>query len=238
MALLLAGRSAAQEGRFAFELEGGGVWSGYNDVQIPGDVGTRFSLSEDLSTDPAAYWRLRATWRINQRHQISALAAPLRLEANGSVEQPLRFDDKTFPAGAPLEGTYRFDSYRLTWRYELLQRPKFRLAAGFTAKVRDAAIRVESGTLAAERANTGFVPLLNLTADWRWNDRWGARFEADALAAPQGRAEDVFVGVRREITPALGLYAGYRMIEGGADNDEVYTFAWLHYAAAGLTLSL
>ena len=26
------------------------------------------------------------------------------------------------------------------------------------------------------------------------------------------------------------LAAGYRTLEGGADNDSVYTFAWLHYA--------
>ncbi len=24
--------------------------------------------------------------------------------------------------------------------------------------------------------------------------------------------------------------AGYRTLEGGADNDDVYAFAWLHYA--------
>jgi hypothetical protein len=31
---------------------------------------------------------------------------------------------------------------------------------------------------------------------------------------------------------------GYRTVEGGADNDEVYNFAWLHYAVAGVELRL
>jgi hypothetical protein len=29
---------------------------------------------------------------------------------------------------------------------------------------------------------------------------------------------------------------GYRLLEGGADVDEVYTFALLHYAVGGLAL--
>jgi hypothetical protein len=30
------------------------------------------------------------------------------------------------------------------------------------------------------------------------------------------------------------LAAGYRTLEGGADVDDVYTFAWLHYATASI----
>ena len=33
---------------------------------------------------------------------------------------------------------------------------------------------------------------------------------------------------------AWTLTAGYRTVEGGADVDEVYTFAWLHYAELGI----
>jgi hypothetical protein len=31
---------------------------------------------------------------------------------------------------------------------------------------------------------------------------------------------------------------GYRILEGGADNDEVYNFALFHYAAVGVTVTL
>jgi hypothetical protein len=57
--------------------------------------------------------------------------------------------------------------------------------------------------------------------------------EGDALAAPQGRAEDVFVGVVVPVNRRLSVKAGYRFLEGGADVDEVYTFALVHYAAVG-----
>jgi len=36
------------------------------------------------------------------------------------------------------------------------------------------------------------------------------------------------------VSEKIGIRAGYRILEGGADNDEVYNFALLNYAAAGL----
>jgi hypothetical protein len=59
------------------------------------------------------------------------------------------------------------------------------------------------------------------------------RVEGDALAAPQGRAEDIFAGIVVDAGPRLSFKTGYRVLEGGADNDEVYTFALIHYIAVG-----
>jgi hypothetical protein len=39
------------------------------------------------------------------------------------------------------------------------------------------------------------------------------------------------------VQPGLSLRVGYRMLEGGADNDAVYGFAWLHYAVVGAELA-
>jgi hypothetical protein len=44
---------------------------------------------------------------------------------------------------------------------------------------------------------------------------------------PQGRAEDVMLALPWDVGEAITLRAGYRMLEGGADNDEVYNFAWI-----------
>ncbi|NLE06337.1 MAG: hypothetical protein GX638_16250 [Crenarchaeota archaeon] len=40
-----------------------------------------------------------------------------------------------------------------------------------------------------------------------------------------------------KITDQLKIRGGYRMLEGGADNDEVYTFSLFHYAVLGLSYS-
>ena len=54
--------------------------------------------------------------------------------------------------------------------------------------------------------------------------------EIDGAAAPQGRAFDFAATLNYEPTPRWTVGAGYRTIEGGADVDEVFTFAWLNAA--------
>jgi len=46
-----------------------------------------------------------------------------------------------------------------------------------------------------------------------------------ALAGSRGRAEDVLFAVTFDAQAATKLFAGYRLLEGGADNTEVYTFS-------------
>ena len=66
---------------------------------------------------------------------------------------------------------------------------------------------------------------------------WGLLLEADAAAAKQGRAEDVSVAVYYRPGRGLGLKAGCRIVEGGADVDEVYTFALISYVYGGIFFS-
>lgn len=234
---LTAPCSAQSPGRWSLDLETGGVWSGYNNVRIPGDTGTRFSLSRDLETDAAPFFRGRFGYRITSRNSISALYAPLTLNADGQFNHPILFQNAVFPAGADIQGTYRFDSYRLTWRYDFLLNETLEAGAGLTGKIRDAAIGLKGAGLSEEKKNTGFVPLINFRLQWRFADRFSTLFEGDALAAPQGRAEDVLLALQYHPASRLRLRLGYRILEGGADNDEVYTFALLHYAVVGATVS-
>lgn len=236
LALLGARPAGAQEKRFTFDLEGGPAFNGYNDVRVPGDTGTFFSLTKDLDSKPGLYLRLRLNWRLGPKSTLSLLVAPLTLKADGTAAAPLFFQDRTFAAGSPLNGSYTFNSYRLTYRFEFIRGERWTVGAGVTAKIRDAAIRVSSGNQSAEKTNVGFVPLLNFRAVYRGPGIWGFLFEADALAAPQGRAEDVLAAVLIRLSPAITLKAGYRIVEGGADNAVVYNFALIHYAAVGLLI--
>jgi hypothetical protein len=234
--LLITPATSALAG-WQFDVETGAVLSGYNDVRIPGAGGTKFSLTDDLSTEEASYLRGMLTYTFRQRHAFSVLVAPLRLKAEGSLEDSLRFAGETFAPGADLDGTYRFDSYRLTYRYDIHRGRNTKVGVGLTGKIRDAETAIESADQSAKKTNTGFVPLLHGAFEWWFAERTSLLIVADALAAPQGRAEDVLVAVRFEPVPPLAIRIGYRMLEGGADNDEVYTFALLHYFGLGFTLS-
>ena len=107
---------------------------------------------------------------------------------------------------------------------------------GFTAKVRDAKIELVQGSTSSSKTDLGFVPLLHISGRFAFTDKWYALFDADALAGGPGRAEDVALKVGYDINNQWSVRAGYRTVEGGADVEEVYNFAWLHYAVAGLRI--
>lgn len=232
--LWTAAPAAAQ---WAFDVEGGAARSGYNDVRIPGDGGTLFSLSRDLQAASRAYGRVRLSWSFHPRHTLSVLYAPFRFPSSGAFDRDIVFAGEVFAAGEPVRSAYVFNSYRLTWRYALVRRPRFEAGLGLTVKVRDAIIRLEDGEQRAEKTDLGVVPLINFRVLGRLGEKWGLLFEGDALAAPQGRAEDVALSVWTDLSKTLRIRAGYRLLEGGADNDEVYTFALVNYAFAGLTFA-
>ena len=225
-------------GQASFDLETGAVGTGYNDVRSPGDQGTLFSLKDDLISRTEFFYRIRVNYTIKSRHTLSLLYAPLKTISKGNVPNDILFEGATFPANADLTGTYKFNSYRLTYRYEIVLKPKFEFGLGFTAKIRDAKISLASAGLENEKTNVGFVPIINFRMLWKPDEKFGILLEGDALAAPQGRAEDILVAATYRLSDHFGLKAGYRILEGGADNDEVYTFSLFNYAAVGLFIYL
>jgi len=219
------------------DIESGLVFGGYNDVRIPGDGGTRFSLTDDLKSENEWFYRLRGGFTFNKRHTISLLYAPLTVKSDGSIDRPIEFSGTTFPSNTPLNGTYKFNSYRLTYRYDFVHKTKTEFGLGVTAKIRDAKIDLSSQGLAAEKENFGVVPLINFRLALN-GEKLGFLLEGDALAAPQGRAEDVLAALTFKLSDKITWKLGYRILEGGADNDEVYTFAMFHYASTGFIIDL
>jgi hypothetical protein len=222
---------------FFADLEGGLASNLYNDIQIPGTAsGTRFSLTDDFAVDNTLFWRARVGWQ-GEKHALWLLAAPLRFSAAGVAAADINYNGETFTAGTLLSGRYRFDSYRLSYRYELVAKGALRFGLGLTAKIRDASILIEGGGQRAEKSNTGFVPLFNFRLVWDFAGPFSLLFEGDALAAPQGRAEDVLLAVQYRLDDMLAFRLGYRIVEGGADGDEVYNFTLVQYLSAGAVFS-
>jgi hypothetical protein len=234
--LCLVVPSADAQDRWRVDFENGAAISGYNDVRIPGDTGTLFSFTDDLASETAYFWRLRADVRLAPKHVLSALVAPLTINSTGSFDHPVSFAGATFAPGVPVKGLYVFNSYRVTYRYEPVRRENWMFGVGVTLKVRDAETRLEAGGTSAAKTNVGVVPLVNFKLERRLGARATFQLEGDALAAPQGRAEDIFAGILVHAGKQWSIKAGYRFLEGGADNDEVYTFALVHYLAAGVVV--
>lgn len=226
--------------QFSLDLETGMVFSGYNDVRIPGDTGTPFSLSEDLDPDPTVFIRGRINYALHPKHTLSLLIAPLTITSEGRLPKNVFFEGTDFPAQEKITATFRFNSYRLTWRYRILQTETFRLGLGLSGKIRDAEVKLKSSSRESSKTNVGFVPLINFSCLWQFQENFGLIFAGDALASPQGqgRAEDVLLALKGEVSDRIALKLGYRILEGGADVDEVYNFTLIHYAVAGIIVTI
>lgn len=227
-------QAAGARAQYYFDAETGSVWAGHNTAKIPLDGGTRFSLTDDLKSDAAPYLRLRAGRKF-AKSDISFLAAPLTLRSSGSFGRAVTFNGTVFAAGLPTEAVYRFNSYRLKYLYEFYRREGLVMRWGGALKLRHAGVTLTNSVVSSESKNTGFVPLAAFSGEYAFKPGYTLLLDAEALGAPQGRAEDVMLAVTREFGPGLRLRAGYRFLEGGSGAGEVYTFAWLHYLLAGLT---
>ena len=228
--------SAMGAASWGVEFEGGLLSAGRADVRIPGDAGTRFSLVEDLEASDTAYWRMRLNWRSAPRHNWIASYVPIEVSSSGRFARDTTYVDTVFPADTDVDATYRFDNYRLTYRYLWLERERWQIEIGATLFVRDAKVTLRSATQQDSDADLGVVPLASFAARWQVTPQMSLLVDGDALAAPQGRALDVFGGMHYQPRDNLSFGAGYRMLEGGADNDDVYTFALFHHAALQVIL--
>ncbi|GAB3337549.1 hypothetical protein GCM10027429_22060 [Marivirga atlantica] len=221
--------------------ESGAAFNGYNDVQYPNgdtDRGSRFSLTDDFEpTQLAIYARFELSWTISQKHTIELTAAPLAFEYEKSNPRPIEFGDNIYGANtADITARYEFNTYRASYRYRFIDTDKWQLAAGATVLIRDARIAVSDDNTNDETTNLGAVPLLSFDVQYNCSEHLDFLLKGDALAAPQGRAEDVLLGLRYHFIPEkLKLRAGYRIIEGGADNSQVYNFSLIHFASVGLS---
>jgi hypothetical protein len=224
--------------QFWLDLESGLVFPGYNDVRIPGEGGTLFSLENDLTRrqDPVIPLRVRPGFTFGERNHVFGLFAPLSLDFAGTAPYDINFEGTVFAGGEPLEAEYKFNSYRLGYRRDVVATERWTVGIGFTGKIRDATVRVSSGEgLYARKDDLGFVPLLHLYVDHH-GENWRVFLEGDGLAGGPGRAFDFLIGGMVDINDNIALKGGYRILEGGANTDEVYNFALFNFAAVGVVV--
>jgi hypothetical protein len=216
--------------RFSALVEGAALWTTRNDVRIPPDTGTEFSIVELIESGPTRIGRVEVTAGLAARHELRFVYAPLEISDTGVPGGPIVFAQGTFSPGVATAADYQFTSYRGTYRYTFYAGDQWQWQVGFTGFVRDARIALAQPGVTAEDTDVGFVPLAHVRGRATLGDRIRLTFEADGSAAPQGRAFDVAAMLDVEVTSWWFIGGGYRTIEGGADVDTVYNFSWLNAA--------
>lgn len=230
--LLIFMTSSALADDLDIQIESGGLWFSRNDVKIPGDDGTKFDMLDLTGKGPDPYVRFYATYHFNELHALRLTVAPLEVSGTGRLSKDVSFKGKIFTADTPAKGRYKFNTYRLTYRWSFYDHQRWRLGFGAAALVRDASITLEQGDQRKSKTDLGLVPLLHMYAKYRLNDQASVILDVEGSWSPMGRAVDAALTAQYDFYSGWYVSAGYRTLEGGADNDKVYNFAWLHYAMA------
>lgn len=222
--------ASALAGNFDFQVESGGVWFSKNDARVPGDGGTKFDLMDLTGGGPDPYVRFYATYNFNNQHALRLTLAPLEVDGTGVLNENVLFEDDVFTADTPTKGIYKFNTYRLTYRWTFYDNNRWRWGLGAAALIRDAEITLEQENKRQSRDDLGIVPLLHLYGEYEFADQIYFILDVEGAWSPVGRAVDASLKAQYDFDTGWYASVGYRTLEGGADNDDVYTFAWLHFA--------
>jgi len=194
----------------------------------------------------------------NERHKASVLYQPLELKTTEPLRRDIVVDELLYPKGTPVEFTYGFPFYRVSYLYDFLPDPKREIAAGISFQIRNATISFESadGTLIRAKRDVGLVPIIKFRhrlplGETFW---WGS--DIDGFYAPisylNGSTNDVIgaildASVRGgvKVMEKGNLFLNVRYIGGGGvgtskdsnDYGDGYVNNWLHFMTVSLGAS-
>lgn len=222
------------------DFETGLYYFSRNVVRVPGATGDLFDLTDAVKREPAPFVRLRLEVALgkSRKHHVRALFAPLEKRGRGSLPEETLFAGGTFAPEVETTGIYRFSTYRLTYRYDLVQNERWVIGVGAAVLLRDAKIALEQGGHYREDTDLGVVPLLHALVERALSDDWNVLLDVETLAGPQGRATDLSLTAGYTLNERIAVRGGYRLIEGGADVAQVFNFATIHFLQAGVTFTL
>ncbi len=226
-----------------------------NIIQLSTD-GTRFDYRKDGGQDVLfPFFRLSTDLKFKGRHTVIFLYQPLKLTGETVLSQDTTFDGVVFPAGTPLNSTYGFPFWRISYLYDFLRRRGDEVSIGFSLQIRDATITFTSadGTLRADRRDVGPVPTLKFRGRWGFENGvwWGT--EIDGMYAPvsvingsdsevTGAILDASLRVGYDLTDRVAGFFNLRYLGGGAVGtssnpnppSDGYTKNWLHFITVSL----
>jgi hypothetical protein len=227
-----------------------------HDIQFS-QSGTSFDYVDDGGQDVLfAVSRFSADLQLRNRHTVTLLYQPLRLETSALLSEDLSVDSLVFPAGTAMDFLYDFPFFRISWMYDLLRSERQELGLGLSLQIRNATIVFSSrdGTLYRDNRDIGPVPVLKLRGRYTFkNDVWVGT-EIDGFYAPisylNGSDEEVTGAILdaslRAGIPVLrkhgDLFMNVRYLGGGAvgtsEDDpgpgDGYVENWLHFITVTL----
>ena len=204
--------------KFSFDIETGtfGVLNHTYQSGRSEEGATRFDFVEQGGQDILfPFDRYVANITISDKHKISLLYQPLTVKTNVTFRDDVMIDSVLFANGTPMEISYGFPFYRITYSYAFLQTEKISLAGGIALQARNANIVFKSldGTALTVANNVGPVPSLHLNGRYDFDRGAYLGFEVTGLYASSAIINGASFAFEGSLLDA-SLRGGYTLLDG------------------------
>jgi hypothetical protein len=210
-----------------------------------GSNGTRFDFVRQGGQDTLfPFQRYSVDAIFVGRHHATLLYQPLTLNTRTVADRngtnggkPIVIDDASFAPGTPMDVTYGFDFWRLSYLYDFIRDPKTILGAGLSLQLRNASIVFSSvdGKTRAVSQNIGPVPILKIRAAHWFHPLFALDLEADGFYASsaifngsgkpfEGWIWDASLTAKTRFMPQAVAFLVLRTIGGGAKGNNAYSY--------------
>jgi hypothetical protein len=212
--------------------------------------GTYFDYVEAGGQDVLfPFHRLSLDLKFKSKHHLLFLYQPLSLVTRETLRDDLSVDGVTFNSGTPMEFTYNFPFWRLSYLYDFSTSKTAELAFGVSFQIRNATINFQSldGEQLRSTRDIGPVPVLKTRMHREWSNGFVLGFEADGFYAPVSYingSDNEVVGAILDASAKAGLrfasslvHLNVRYLGGGATGTspeegqpgDGYVRNWLHF---------
>jgi hypothetical protein len=204
--------------KFSFDIETG-TFGVLNHIYQSGrseEGATRFDFVEQGGQDILfPFDRYVANITISDKHKISLLYQPLTVKTNVSFREDVMIDSVLFATGTPMEISYGFPFYRITYSYSFIRTENFSLAGGVALQARNANIIFKSldGTALTVANNVGPVPSLNLNGRYDFQRGAYLGFDVTGLYASSAIINGASFAFEGSLLDA-SLRGGYTLLDG------------------------
>lgn len=219
-----------------FFIESGSTHIAQNDV-TDGQTGDVISYPNNLNIKTIPNLRTGLRW-VNNRHIYSLNLILFQFNKTSMLDTPKVYDGFNFEANQEIRSLYRFNAYRISYTYLVINQPNFRLGGGITLNIRQGKIQFENEEQLKETLDNGLpvVPLLNVYGHYRFHKNINLFVGSDFFyAGPPGNIYDLILGVRLFIHQQISVYTGYRGYGGAGDVPEIiYNKLWSNTVPIGI----
>jgi len=187
------------------------------------------------------YQRYSVDVVLDRRNRVTLLYQPLTLNtrtvAGRNNSGSVQIDGVLFPATTPIDITYGFDFWRLSYLYDFSSDPSAILGVGASLQIRNASIVFSSvdGKLRTVQQNIGPVPIVKMRAAKWFSPVFGLDFEGDGFYASsaffngsgkpfEGWIWDAALSAKTHFAPHAVAFLTVRSIGGGASGSNAYPY--------------